>query len=198
MEVLIDDHPRSVTATTVGGVLEEVRGPLDDTGRLVIEVVADGATWSQARILSGEAGTSTCDRLELTTADRAALVTDTLVAAGAALDEIRAIQKRAATLVDEGRLDAAMREISEAVALWSDVSRAATLAFEARRRTDLSGLQRCATSLSEHMVGLRAALATQDTVAVSDALLYDLPATIDVWRVLIDDLATPTPTKEEA
>lgn len=199
MRVLVDDNPCDVAATSVGEAIAVGAAIAENRGRLIVEVVVDGEAWSGERLGSDDGAGA--DEVRLTTADPIELVAQTFEDASTALMQADRLQQSAADLVRGDDLPAAMAQLGEAVEIWRSVQQAVVMG------TELAGIDlehgrisqaaaACAGSsfseiietLNSQLRGVRDALTARDTAALSDSLLYELPAVVQQWRALLDDL----------
>ncbi|MHC4948098.1 MAG: hypothetical protein ACYTG1_07535 [Planctomycetota bacterium] len=194
MRVLLDETPCDIEARTVGEAIAAGAALAEGHGRLIIEIVVDGAPWTDERLHQPGGVSAAADEVRLVSADRAALVRTTLGEATDALEEADRLQQEAAALLQGDRASEAMPLVAEALSIWSSVREALELTAEAvGLRLDLvvvDGTPAAAivSGLGDRLRSLRAALQHGDPVALADTLLYELPGDIAAWRGLLDEL----------
>jgi hypothetical protein len=198
MRVLLDNELCEIEADTVTAAVTQAATLAQQCGRLIVEVVVDGRTWNSEDLEGSARDAAAADEVRLTTADPVELVCQTLDDAGAALMDAERLQTSAAEQIQAGRIASGMTALNQAFGIWSSVQQAVTMGCELASvdldqfRIDSVNPEESARvimhKLNNKLREVRDALANQDTVALSDALLYELPAAVRCWRELIDDV----------
>jgi hypothetical protein len=147
--------------------------------------------------------------VRLVSADPGHLVRHAMLDASEALQQVETLQRHAAESIQAGQLAAAMTPLGEAMTLWQSV-RQTVADGAALVGLDLSTLQvegapaaQVVGRLTDQLRSLKNALAANDHIGLSDALLYELPEVIDEWRGLLEQMhaaagsATTPPTPEK-
>ena len=198
MRVLLDNELCEINADSVTTAVTQAAAVAQKCGRLIVEVVVDGRTWNSDDLEASPAAPILAQEIRLTTADPVELVCQTLDDAGAALMDAERLQTEAAEQIQSGRTASGMTALNQAFGIWSSVQQAVMMGCELANvdldqfRIDSSNPEESARviihKLNNKLREVRDALANHDTVALSDALLYELPAAVRRWRELIDDV----------
>jgi len=191
MRVLIDDRPCDVTGDSVRDALTEAASRAESTGRVIVEVVVDGERWGESELGSPERCAGTADLVHLISADRRELVCRTLGEASDVLSEIDELQRSAAEAVQVGDTADGMTRLAEALELWLLVQRSISMSLQTMDldldavRHDGEPVGDSVNALEGQLRGVRDALTSQDSVALADTLLYELPDVIEHWRGIL-------------
>jgi hypothetical protein len=182
MRLFFDRESRQTSARTVGAALDEAAALARTRGRLVVDVLVDGAAWTDAEIASHDHRSRGADEVRVETVERAELVRGAIDEAEAALADADALQQAAAEMLQRGD-DAAWRRLGEALDQWATVHAAARAAEEALAGAPGDGASAAAVPrLAAQLQAIRASLLARDTVGLADALLYEMPETVATWR----------------
>lgn len=192
MRVLLD---HAVCDMKVDSVEEAIAAAADlahESGRMIVEVVIDGRSWTQAD-LADVRDLSPCEELHLTTADPVKLVAQTFAEAGEALREAERLQQAAAELIQADQMSSAMEKLSEALSIWSSVQQAVSMGadvagLELDVEISAAGLDGVIDRLNTHLKTIRESLESRDPVGLADALLFELPEMNVQWRGLLESL----------
>jgi hypothetical protein len=198
MRIFMDQNACDVQAGSVSQALAGAAAVARERGRAIVDVVIDGRHCAANQLDHATLRTSSASEIRLTTADCRQLVRQAFDDAASALSEADRLQQSAAELIQADRAPQAMEQLAQALEIWSNV-RAAVLMGTEMAGIDLyaeagsdgqraGGNQAIVTALSEQLRSLRAALTSNDIVAVSDTLLYDLPGVVTAWRGMLCDL----------
>lgn len=187
MQILLDDVPCDLDAATVGEAVMAAAALAEGQGRLIVDVMVDGARWAEGPSLGG----GPASVVALRTAEPSVLVRDTFAQAGEALAEADALQRAAAESLQSDHGPDAMDKLGAAMEIWEAV-REAIVNGSALAALDLgashAGLEQAVQLLQEKLEGLRGALHRGDLVAISDTLLYEFPEVVARWRALLGAL----------
>ena len=214
MRVLLDENPCDVGAGNVRQAITAAAALVEADGRMIVEVRVDGQTWT-GEALDTIADDATADEVRLTSADPIQLICDTFSDAAIALTDADQLQQSAAELLQADQTQAAMEKLNEALSIWSSVQQAVSMGVELaeidlNKRTPPSKSSRQAVgnsksgssafpspavpmanvvdSLNQQLRLVRQALESKDTVALADALLYQLPDVVRQWQGWLSDL----------
>ena len=194
MQILIDDLPCEVDASTVGEAIEGAAGLARERGRLIVDVIVDGTRWSEADLASDERHAQTAEVIKFTSAEPVELVRHTFADASDSLAEAADLQREAAELLQSGQGTVSMDKLGEAVSIWLCVQEAIVSGAELVE-LDLDTVQTggeplpvAIRRLNDSLDTLRVSLQQRDEIALADTLLYDFPPIIEAWRRLLHDL----------
>ena len=192
MRVTLDQQPCDVAVDSVWDAIAEASAIAQSKGRMIIEVVVDGTPLSDEDVSALQAQQRSAQSVELTSANVGALVAEVFAEADEALAHVESLQTDAAEKLQVGAQTEAMAKMSEAITIWQGAQRALTLGMEAMED---SGSAMNATSLEEAVARLRQqldaiceSLRQRDMIAMSDALLYELPECVQEWRRMLQSL----------
>ncbi|MFM2164277.1 MAG: hypothetical protein RL325_714 [Planctomycetota bacterium] len=183
MRILLDDRETNLRADTVGLALQEAATLVEKSGRLIVEVEVDGIAWGEEDLASAAHTARRASEIRLLTAHPGELLRDTLAHATEAVLNADEIQRSAAKLMQANRETEGMQKLLEALAIWGSaqtaVSRGLELGVISRADIHSAGidLDGAVAALDAQLRGLRDAMKSQDTSAVSDCLLYEFPVT---------------------
>jgi hypothetical protein len=198
MRVLLDERPCDVNADSVMEAIAAAASIAEERGRLVVEVMVDGRTWSSQELdSSNQQAPIVADEVRLTSANPLELVKQTLADASDALADADSLQQSAAQLLQAGQAADAMRNLGEALSIWSSVQQAMTMGCELANvdLNQIGGSDRGDSSiaaiekLNAQLRSVHTALGNGDTVALSDTLLYELPQAVLLWRALLNAIS---------
>lgn len=203
MRITLDDQPCSVEARSVGEAIAAAADLAESNGRLVVEVYVDGEKLNDQALGEEQRMASNADEVRLVSVEPTQMVRQTLLDAAELLESIDQTQRTAAERLQEADEATGFEMLGEALEMWIIVQRATlqsaqllSLDLDAVRTdemTMLEGIER----LNGHLVQLRSALQSRDSVSVSDTLLYEMPAVVEAWEALLKRTAesVTTPTK---
>jgi len=201
MRVLLDQSECKIPADTVGQAIDAVSHLARQRGRLIVEVLVDGTSWSPQQIDDQTSRTAAAKEVSLLTADPAELIGQTFQDASLALKDADQLQQSAAAQLQTGQTREAMNQLTQAFGIWSSVQQAvemgtqlAEIPMNTFTVPGESGkpitLDRVIVQLHERLHQVRSSLQSGDTVALADILLYDLPTVVHQWRGVLDELQT--------
>ena len=191
MPVLIDGQPVEIDGADLSDVLSAARCHLDPAGRVIVEVELDGEPLDTETMESRRQDPVAGCELKLTSADPGAVAVEVLRNVSAGLSAVRQDQKIAAELLQQDDQAQALQRLSSIIETWQQAQQGViqslslslididTLKSGERKVPDLLN------ALADGLRSLRDQLAARDTVAIADALLYEWPAILDQWDMLV-------------
>ena len=194
MQILIDDLPCEMDASTVGEAIDGASNLARDRGRLIVDVTVDGAKWTQADLASTRRHDQTAQVVRFSSAEPAELVRHTFADAIDALSEANDLQREAAELLQSDKGTVAMDKLGEAISIWLSVQEAIV------NGTQLVGLDLATVTvggkplpeaigrLSNRLNAVRSGLRDRNEIELADTLLYDFPPIVEEWRCLLVEL----------
>lgn len=192
MQVTLDQQPCDVAASTVWDAIAEASAIAQANGRMIIEVVVDGTPIGESDMSALQREARGASSVELTSANVTALVAEVFAEAEESLTQAEALQIQAAQKLETGAQVDAMTTLSEAVTIWQTAQRALVLGMEAMnecgRDVKEKSFDDAVHQLREQLDGVCDSLRQQDMIALSDALMYELPACIAQWRAMLQAL----------
>ncbi len=195
MRILLDSQPCSVDAASLGEAIMVANDIAEERGRLVVEVLVDGMLLSDQELQEPALLESSPESVELKTTTAMALLSETFSSAAEAILEAEKIQGDAARLLQGSDALDGMKLLSTALGTWMEVHEAVvkglllagedpeTLEIDHIRLTD------AIASLQARLTELREAIATEDSSAICDCLLYEFPEVSEAWATLLGGLA---------
>lgn len=199
MLITLDQQPCDVTADSTWEAIAEASALAGSRGRLIVEVIVDGARLSDEDVTALQHQSARAASIELTSAHVGALVGEVFAEAEESLAEANRLQTSAAEKLQAGQAAEAMRDLAQAIGIWQSTQHAVTLGIEAMAGAgggngtgepadaaiDMPPLNAAATRLHQQLDGIAEALRQRDTIAIADALLYELPACVSQWREML-------------
>lgn len=194
MRIVLDDKPCSLPAGSVADAIDAAAALADQAGRVIVDVFVDGDRWSGPQLGGADASAIAATEVRLVSADPHELVRQTLLDASAALQDADDLQRSAAEQIQSGDLAGAMPRLGEAISIWQSVKQAVASGAELVG-LDLQALQveqrpaaQIISGLGEQLRSLKNSLAAGDAIGLADTLLYELPAVVDSWRGLVEQM----------
>lgn len=194
MRIVLDDKPCSLPAGSVADAIDAAAALADQAGRVIVDVFVDGDRWSGEQLGGARASAIVATEVRLVSADPHELVRQTLLDASAALQDADDLQRSAAEQIQSGDLAGAMPRLGEAITIWQSVKQAVASGAELAG-LDLQALQveqrpaaQIIHGLGEQLRSLKNSLAAGDAIGLADTLLYELPAVVDSWRGLLEQM----------
>lgn len=195
MRVVLDENVCSIDAESVNQAIAAASSLVEEQGRMIVEVVIDGQRWTGEDCPVLEAALPSTQEIRLTSADPIELIDQTFSDAIALLDDADQLQRSAGELLQTGQMRAGMEPLSQALTIWTSVQQALSMGAELAE-VDLDQFhsragQPAAAAIQEleaHLRLIQEALKSRDIVALSDTLLFELPAIVEQWRELLADL----------
>ncbi len=181
---------------TIRGLLDEVRAALQGTGRMVMNIRADGLEIADAdydATLGKSVGTFA--RYDFTSADPREVVAAAMAEALDLLARADVERTRAIELFTKGTANAAMEHLGNCCRAWHQVHQALSnaiglLHIDAEALVLPTGaLVTSLNSIQQQFNEMRTALQAQDFVLVSDILQYEFDAVLGNWKDAIHAVA---------
>lgn len=195
MRVILDNQPCTIDATNLGEALAAASTLAEGQGRLVVEVLVDGALLSDAQLQDEDRLCGTARELELKTTTASALLKETFNQAAEAIADTARIQQHAAELLRSNQPSEGMQAIGTALNSWGEIHEATVkgllLAGEEPEQLVVGKIAfvEANTSLQEQLSALREGIQAQDASAICDGLLYEFPRVCELWIELLQGLA---------
>jgi len=195
MQVYLDDEPfdpQTDAQTTVGDVVEEVKGHLPTQQRMLVAIRCDGEEIASEKledVLASPIGSYA--KVELATMSPRQLAVDALEGAAALFGETSGMTREVVELLNQGQTPRAMKLLGSCLEAWNQ-------AGDSVRRTaqllslDLDAMQveqqplpELFDVLREQLNGVKEAIEGRDYVLLADILQYELPQTAQQWERMI-------------
>jgi len=194
MKVTLDEQPVEIERPTIAEGLGRAIALAEERGRVVIEATLDGCPLTEDQLAEPPETEMPGSELRLVSANPKALVRTTLYDTADALSESIATHKRAAEMIESGRSEEAMDDLSEALSVWQAardvVDQGGELLGEPFAATRAGApLAQNITRLAECLSEVKRCLAVQDWAALSDVLAFDMDELAQSWKRQLIDLA---------
>ena len=195
MRVILDNQPCSIDAKNLGEALAAASTLAEGQGRLVVEVLVDGALLSDAQLQDEDRLCGTAGELELKTTTASALLKETFSQASGAIEDTARIQQHAAELLRSNQASEGMQAISTALNSWGEIHEATVkgllLAGEEPEKLVVNDVAfvEANTSLQQQLSDLSEGIQAQDASSICDVLLYEFPPVCELWIKLLRGLA---------
>ncbi|HWB20446.1 MAG TPA: hypothetical protein VG711_09120 [Phycisphaerales bacterium] len=187
MRILVDDQVVANQHGTPAEIVELARQAAEKKGRWIVEVRLDGQAWSgAARDLASVA--SSVEELSIRTQDPRDLMRQVLQQAAGELERADRIQRAAAGDLQAGKIADAMSQLGEAIEVWQTVQRGIELGASAGMIQLDGAVSGAVDRLRMHLETLRSTIESNDTSALADELLYEMPGVVQEWRSVLCDL----------
>lgn len=194
MPVHIDDLPVAIEPGPLGDVLLAAQKQLEADGRIIVEVLLDGAPLIGDDLFDRQNETVGDATLNLVTANPRELVVDTLGEIHRMLQVASESQTEAADCLQRDDEAGAYERIGDAMTIWQQTERAVRESAQIMEFTldDLLVEERTFSELTagliEQLGALRSLLQARDTVALADTLQYEWPDTTMLWQKAVEQL----------
>jgi hypothetical protein len=194
MPIYVDDQPVALNESDLGQALELVTRRLEPQGRVIVEVILNGASLVGDDLMQHAQDSLAGAELKLYSADPRDLALHVLRQVREGLRTAGEAQAQAANLFQKDQSGAAMKCIGEALVLWQQAQQAvlhsAQLMGVELDQQSFEGepLATVTNGLLAQLNDLRDRLQNNDTLGLADALLYEWPATIERWQRLIQQV----------
>lgn len=194
MRVFIDDTELN-TNPSIADALDAAREHAENTGRLIVDIHADGETIDDALLDNPPSDSAGINELRLTTTDPVAFLVDTFASARESLVLVREDQSSAADHLRTGALEPAVEALNSVLTGWQAVgevvSQSAELADIDLNTFSFNGTTASATieKLGDTLFEIRTNLTHQDWSALGDAIEYDLDELATQWDALLGALS---------
>jgi hypothetical protein len=185
--------PSTPTATTLGGVMAQVREHLSNasSNRLVVEVRLDGRTLPADELEQHHDAPLDVTEVQLITAEPVELARQTMLDVADALAAARDDQQRAAELLRDDDMPAALEHVRSALTVWGQAQQSVLhsaqllgLSLDAVKLGDQT-VPEMVEHLSELLRLVRDQLQAGDLVGLADTLEYELTDQTQLWSDLI-------------
>jgi len=193
MRVWIDSTELEAT-DSVSDALDRARAHSEDSGRLIIDIQADGETIDDAMLDNPPEDNAGIDELRLTTTDPVAFLVETFLSARESLTLVRDDQGSVADYLRTGDLEPAIVSLNAVLTGWQAVgdvvSHSAELAQIDLANFEFNGTTAhvCITKLGEALTEIRTNISAQDWSALGDSIEYDLDELAQQWDALLSAL----------
>lgn len=197
MDIFIDHEPMPLSGeppATLGELIEQARGRVMESGRLIVEVRLDGEPVGEERFEEAMGRAIEAEEVQLVTADARELTRQTLDDVKQSLGSAREAQQEAAQSLSADEPSAALERVREALQVWghaqSAVQQVAQLFQLPLDEMTVGGrsLHAVAEELAEQLNQVREQLAANDWLGLADTLGHELDRTVDTWSELMDVL----------
>ncbi|MHC4080723.1 MAG: hypothetical protein ACYS15_01025 [Planctomycetota bacterium] len=193
MQVLLDDMPCEVNATTVGEALDAASALAEQRGRLIVDVSVDGTRWTESDLSSPDRTDAAAEIVHFTSAAPRELVRQTFADAADALTDADDLQRETAQLLQADRRTVSLDKLNAAISIWLQVQEAIVKGSQlAGLDLDTVALPRpigeSINALNQRLEAVHGALARDDVIALADTLLYEFPEVVEEWRRILNEL----------
>lgn len=194
MRVWIDSTELENT-DSVSDALDRARAVSEDSGRLIVDITADGEPIDETLLDDPPGDTAGIDELRLTTTDPVAFLIETFASARESLALVREDQGTAAGHLRTGDLQPAVEALNAVLTGWQAVGdivgQSAELAridlttfeFDGRRAYD------CITQLGQSLGEIRTNFEREDWSSLGDTIEYDLDEQAQRWDAMLGALS---------
>lgn len=193
MQVYLDDAPIGESVLTLAEAIELGRVAAAESGRIIVEVRADGERVSDESLgdPSELAREGFAGEVQLVSEDPKSLVRAAMTDAACALGRLRTTQAQAAELIHSGRVESAVEELRAILLCWEQAKMTMEQSAElvGPLPIDQEGMKGLAGSLSDRLRVVRQSLEAQDWSTLADELEFELDETADRWRTALLEVA---------
>lgn len=194
MRVWIDSTELQAS-DSVSAALDLARDHSEESGRLIIDIMADGQPIDDDMLENPPSDTAGISELRLTTTDPVAFITETLHSARETIILVREDQGTAADHLRTGQLEPAVESLTAVLTGWQAlrdvVDQSAILAD-----IDLSTIKvqattadACIARLGKTLGEIRDNLTNQDWSSLGDSIEYDLDEQAQQWDAMLEAMA---------
>jgi hypothetical protein len=190
MSVYLDDQPLDLAGGSLAEALAQARTRLAGSGRVLVEVKADGQALQGAELERRMHAAVGQTELRLGSADPRELSLTALSAVRARLAESAATQTQAADAFLRDDFPNALRGLGKAMEVWSQTPQAlvktAQMLGLPPEKLSAAGqtLDGLTADLARRLQAIHDLVAARDSVALADALTYEWPGVIAQWDAL--------------
>lgn len=191
MRITLDEQPCDLTVNSVGEAIAAAADIAESNGRLVVEIYVDGEKLNDEALGEQQRMSKAADEVRMISVEPRQMVRQTLLDAVELLETIGSTQRTAAELLQQADESSGFELLGEALEMWIIVQRATlqsaqllSLDLDSVRTAEMTMLEGI-EQLNGHLVNLRGALKTRDSVSISDTLLYEMPEVITAWEQLL-------------
>lgn len=195
MRILVDDRECTNDATTVAAALVVAANEADRQGRRVVEVAVDGAAWSESELGDDARLALRASEVRCATVSPSHFLRETFLDAADELAKVDEMQTAAARALQADDTKRGMETLLDALAIWANIQKTASRGIEFGHidprgiSTREGSFDDAAVDLNQRLTTLRDAMNHHDTVALSDCLMYEFPATTRRWSAILAELA---------
>ncbi len=193
MQIWIDTE-QVETSDTIEQALDTARAHAEQTGRLIVEINADGKPLDDSLFENPAASTPDIAELRFVTVDPIAFMNQTLDDTRLSLESTKAEQIVVASQIQSGELSNAIELLGPVLEGWHAVrdvvDQLSALAGVDLHTLDIDGVSatECINGLAKALGEIRDALANEDWSSMGDLLEYNLDEQASTWMSLIDAL----------
>jgi len=194
MRVFIDETELD-NNDSVADALDAARDHAENTGRLIVDIHADGEAINDALLDNPPNDNAGISELRLTTTDPVAFLIETFASARESLVLVREDQATAADHLRKGELEPAVEVLNAILTGWQAVGEVVAQSAELAE-IDLNAFEFDGTNasaviekLGDTLFEIRTNLTHQDWSSLGDAIEYDLDDLAKQWDGLLDALA---------
>lgn len=177
VKVYIDNKPIEIPEPTLAAALTAGVAVAEQSGRIVIEVHADGEPIEGDLLATPSSEPMTADELRLTTADPKSLVCVTLGDAAEGMSQAAPRHKDIAEQIQGGETAEAMESLGEVLSMWQAARQAVESGSAVLGEDILAGVdggEGLLEQLAGQLAELQTALMGEDWSTVADVLSFDL------------------------
>lgn len=194
MQAFLDNQPLDTRQSTLGGILNEAKSPLDARGRLVVEVSIDGQVLEESDLTQWRDHPLEDQEVRLISADPHDLAQQALEDVGEMLGQVRALQQRAAEAMQADEPTDALDQVSQALDIW----RHAQLSVQQSARLLQLPLDQMTVNerpvphiindLAGQLTQVRDQVGNADWLGLADTLGYEMDQTAETWSAMLTEL----------
>ena len=193
MQIWLDAETMDAT-DSIEGALAAARERAEQSGRLIVEIHADGSPIPDALLDDPPSESCGIQELRFVTVDPVEFMVQTLRDTRESLDATKAEQTVAAGLIQSGKLSEAIASLGSILEGWQ-AARDVVDQLSALAEIDLGSLaiddttgNECINGLSHTLGEIRNAVTNEDWSSLGDLLEYDLDQQASNWMSLVDTL----------
>jgi len=193
MQIWLDAETLNAT-DSIETALDAARERAEQTGRLIVEIHADGSPIPDALLDDPPAEACGIQELRFITVDPVEFMVQTLGDTRASLDSTKAEQTITAGLIQSGKLSEAIGSLGSILEGWQAardvVDQLSELAGIELGSLDIDGTSgnECINGLSHTLGEIRNAVTGEDWSSLGDLLEYELDQQASNWLSLIDTI----------
>jgi hypothetical protein len=202
MRVYLDDALIENARPTLAGGVTAAAAIAQSRGRIIIQVMADGAPLADEKLADLPDSSDGVAELRLTSADTRSIVRVALGDAAELLEGHIATHKQTALLFQQGDVQGGFADLDRVVEVWRvaretlekcaaalglDGDSLARTALQVHR--DFAEAANAVSSLSVKLNELKSGIERQDWSAVADLLEFDLPEQAQLWSAMLRAVA---------
>jgi len=197
MRVFLDDQELPADADwSVASALHAAADAARRLRRVIIEVKGDGAPLPEPILIEPPSNDAGYQALRFRSVEPRALVRESLLEAGDALEGVAEIQRTAAEKFQVGDTETALADLTGALTVWQQVretlERSVSMVDIDLNAVTMSEGRTAAdevTALTHELASLKSSIETEDWVQLSDLLAYELVTRAQGWRLMLRRVA---------